>query len=183
MNLTLITPAFLEAHALGFNNQDIATLLDLSISTVKRYKRALGLSSNDLRNNLGKLGEQLVAHVLTQHGFTVQRMPEGHPYDLQTEAWRLEVKTSATAVKGSYRFRLNTRRSSNHAQYRYAKDFQRDSDFLLLAIVRETALEHLYCIPTVFWTPNLRVQPDSPFCPYASYRNAWYLLRAQAQAA
>lgn len=183
MNVSRIPTEFREAHALGFNNQDIAALFDISVSTVKRYKQALGLGSTDDRNNLGRLGEQLVADALTQQGMTVQTMPEGHPYDLMADGRRLEVKTSASSEEGRYRFRLNTRRSSNHAHYRYEKDFQQDSDFLVLVMVQEGCLEHLYYIPTAHCPPNLLVQPASPFCPYAPYRNAWPLLRAQALAA
>lgn len=171
------------AHAQGHTNQAIANHLGLSLSTVKRYKQRLGLGSNDARNTLGRQGEHLVAEVLTGLGLKVHVTPSGHPYDIQADGWRLEVKTSSTLVSGQYRFRLNSRRSSNHARYRYTKNYLFDSDFLLLAIVEDEVLQHLYCLPTAFGTPNLWVQPTSPFCPYAAYLGALHLLSAPSATA
>lgn len=104
-------------------------------------------------------------------------MPHGHRFDIQSGPLRLEVKTSEKPQEGRYRFRLNRKRGSNHARYRYHKDFHADSDFLLLAIEGGGELQHLYCIPTALWKSSLWVHPDSPFCPYASFRNAFHLLR------
>ncbi|GMA15947.1 hypothetical protein GCM10025871_22780 [Deinococcus metallilatus] len=118
-----------------------------------------------------------MAEALRRTGLPAMVTPYGHPFDIQSGSLRLEVKTWESPQAGRYRFRLNTKRSSNHARYRYTKGFQADSDFLLLAIEKEGELQHLYCIPTVFWKPNLWVQPDSLFCPYASFRDALHLLQ------
>lgn len=178
---TRLTPAvttlLLEGHTQGLKNQALADLVGVSLSQVKRYKQALKLGSNDHRNNLSRQGEQLVAEVLHQTGLPAVVMPYGHPFDIQSGLLRLEVKTSESSQEGRYRFRLNTKRSSNHARYRYTKGFQADSDFLLLAIEEGGELQHLYCIPTALWKSSLWVHPDSPFCPYASFRNALHLLR------
>lgn len=178
---TRLTPSatalLLEAHAQGLKNQAIADLLGVSLAQLKRYKKALKLGSNDYRNNLGRQGEQLVAEALCRAGLPAVVMPHGHLFDIQSGSLRLEVKTSESPQKGRYRFRLSRKRGSNHARYRYPKDFQADSDFLMLAIEEGGELQHLYCIPTALWQSSLWVHPDSPFCPYASYRNTLHLLR------
>lgn len=172
-----MTALLLESHAQGLKNQPLADRLGVSLAQVKRYKKQLGLGSNDHRNTLGRRGEQLVTEALRRAGLEAVEMPHGHPFDLQSGSLRLEVKTSEKPQAGRYRFRLNTKRSSNHARYRYTKDFHADSDFLVLVIEKSGELQHLYCIPTALWKPNLWVQPDSPFCPYASFRNALHLLQ------
>lgn len=174
--------AFISAHAAGHKNQALAKQFHLHVSTVKRLKRRLGLGNNDPRNALGRLGELLVTQTLTAQGLAVTVMPEGHAFDLLVEGHRLDVKTSATPDGGGYRFRLNERRSSNHAAYQYAKTYQKDTDFLALAVVNAGNLTHLYVLPSALWQPSLRVHPDSPFCPYAAYREALGLLRPQVAA-
>lgn len=172
--------AFIAAHAAGMKNQQLADLFGVHVSTVKRHKQRLALSSNDRRNTIGKQGERLVAQELTRHGFQVALMETGHEFDLLADGHRVEVKASLTQVDGGHRFRLNTERSSNHDQYRYHKDYRRDSDFIALAVLNIDGIEHLYILPSELWKPSIRVYPDSPFCPYASYRWALQLLRKAA---
>lgn len=168
---------FATAHCAGQKNQQLAQEFGVSLATVKRWKQTLLLGNNDPRNDLGKLGERLLMAELARQGHHVQPMPEGHPFDLRVNGLRLEVKTSATHQEGAYRFRLNESRSSNHAQYRYGKDYQRDADVLALVIVEAGQLQHLYLLPVNLWKSSIRVRPDSPFCPYAAYRGAVHLLR------
>ncbi|WP_146160669.1 hypothetical protein [Deinococcus arcticus] len=177
MSTPVDLPAFVAAHAAGQKNQALARQFGLSVSTVKRLKQKLGLGNNDPRNTLGRLGERLLEQALKAQGFAVTIMAEGHAFDLLVEGQRLEVKTSATLKGNSCRFRLNERRSSNHAAYRYDKAYQRDADVLALVVIEEGALKQLYLLPVALWQPSIKVLPESPFCPYALYRNVTHLLQ------
>lgn len=174
---TLNLFAFTAAHMAGLKDHVLAQHFAVSVSTIKRWRKRLALPGNDFRNNQGKLGERLVAEEFTRQGFSVRHLPVGHPFDLLVGGRRVEVKTSATPHGSQYRFRLNEHRSSNHARYRYGKTYQRDSDFIVLAILEGTALKRLYVLPTALWKPSIVIRPDSPFCPYAAYQDAVEALR------
>ncbi|THF70703.1 hypothetical protein E7T06_06080 [Deinococcus sp. Arct2-2] len=165
-----------EAHSLGFLNPEIAELLDLSLSTVKRCKNELGLGSNEPRNALAKCGEEVVAEYLTAEGHPVYRQWHTAPDDLRVNGWRLDVKTTGSLHGRCFRFRLDERRTTKRGQKVYQKDFQRDVDFFLLAVVEEGVLTQLYCVPVALHAPILSVCPGDPACAFAPYRWATHLL-------
>ncbi|MFB9993399.1 hypothetical protein ACFFLM_15640 [Deinococcus oregonensis] len=164
-----------EAHDLGFLNHEIAELTDLSLSTVKRCKSELGLGSNEPCNALAKRGEELVAEYLTAEGYDVHQQWHTAPDDLRVNGLRLDVKTTGSLHGRYFRFRLDERRTTHRGQKVYQKDFQRDVDFFLLAVV-EDVLTHLYCVPVALHAPILSVRPGDDACPFASYRWATHLL-------
>lgn len=178
MNQKNINPAELAtAHARGHTDDELAALFRTSRSTIKRRRNALGLGSNCPRNNAGKLAERLVAQHFTDMGLNA--LPaEAHqaPFDLLVNGWRVDVKVSLdrmTLRSGleAVQFRLPERRSSNMSQYIHHKDYQRDTDFFALAVLNGQELAHLYVLPVSRWQSTVTVHPDSPFCPFQSYRD------------
>lgn len=118
-------------HAQGLLNGPLAAQLGVSVATVKRWKKRLGLGPNCPRNVLGALGEEL----FNQEAWA-RRKPgvpaggHGHPFDLQVGAVRVDVKT-AVESGGSWRFRLPEWRTSQSGPATY-KDYIRDCDLLAL---------------------------------------------------
>lgn len=127
--LALIT----EAHALGLTDSATARHAGVSLSSVKRYRKRLGLSSACVTQMRGQEGEQLVAvraaarslHVAWRH-----RHDEG--YDLLIEGQRIDAKTTLRRRDGSWRFYLPRVRRSFHGQYTYTKNYAADCDVLAL---------------------------------------------------
>lgn len=190
MNRKNINPTELAAaHARRHTDDELAELFGASRSTIKRRREALGLPGNCPRNNTGKLGEQLVTTYLTGQGFDVTPIG-GHnpPSDLLVNGWRVDVKASRdveTLRSGltSVQFRLPLLRSSNMSEYRHLKDYQRDTDFFALAALVGQELAHLYLLPVSRWQGTITVHPDSPFCPFQSYRGNVTPLRSKGAAA
>lgn len=185
-----VDPAELTAaHARGLKDHELAALFRVSLSTIKRRREALDLGSNCPGNNIGKLGEQLVARHLSDLGLSVTPT-EGHnaPFDLWVNGWRVDVKVGRhRANPGSGRdaveFHVPSRRSSNMHEYSYPKDYQRDTDFFALVVLSGQELIHLYLLPASRWKPTITVHPDCPFCEFLAYRGNVAPLRSKGAAA
>ncbi|MVN85315.1 hypothetical protein GO986_00830 [Deinococcus sp. HMF7620] len=172
------------AHARGLKDNELAQHFGLSLSSIKRRKKALNLGSNHQPNSTGTLGERLVAEHLVTLGLTVHVMPPGSPYDLLVNGWRVDVKTSATSRHGEgrhFRYVLPEVRPSFHGQHLYAKDYAADANFLLLVVLQNERLSAAYVVPVAERQASLTVHPESPFCPLAPYRSAWHLLTPAQQ--
>ena len=171
------------AHMKGLLQHQIAELLDTSVSTVKRRLFGLNLPSNHLPNQIGKDGERLVAEILIAQGLSVEITPTGHPFDLWVAGLRVEVKTTGAWLDDdSFKFWIPDVRPSFRGVYFYPKDYQRETDFIVLAFLQEGELLHTYVIPSQLWKPNIRIHPASPFEPLREYRDAWALLKARSVA-
>lgn len=170
-------------HALGLTDRRMAEHFGVSLSTLKRHKRRQALGSTHRATQTGRLGERLSAEHLQALGMTVEPMPQGAPYDLLVNGWRVDVKTSSVPTNGRYRYHLAEERPSFHGQYRYAKDYDADTDFLLLAVVKDMQLSAAYVVPVAERHTQLTVQPDSPFCPLTKYRSAWHFLTPRSSVA
>ncbi|ULH14467.1 sigma-70 region 4 domain-containing protein [Deinococcus sp. KNUC1210] len=172
------------AHMQGFLHYEIAGLLGISVSTVKRRLSGLNLTSNHRSNRLGKEGEALMAATLRSKGVAVETMPNGHPFDLLVAGWRVDVKTTGTLLDdGGFKFWLPNVRPSFRAAYRYPKNYQRDTDFIVLTFLQGGDLLYTYVVPAQFWKPSIRIHPASLFEPLREYRDAWALLEARPAAA
>lgn len=165
------TAQFRAAHTAGAKNGELARQFGISVATVKRHKQALGLGSNCERNNRGKLGERLVAEYLIQHGVEVIATKHGAAADLWVGNIRVEVKVMYSRSEHAAQVHMPALRGSNHNQYWYPKDYQRDADILALAVLSGEALGHLYLLPSAHWKPTTTVHPNSPFCPFRPYLN------------
>ncbi|MDV6373674.1 hypothetical protein [Deinococcus arenicola] len=161
---------------------ELAQQFGISVATVKRHKKALGLGSNCERNNRGTLGERLVAEYLTQHGVEVVTTRHSAAVDLWADKLRVEVKVMTPRKGGAAQVRLPALRGSNYNQYQYGKDYERDADILALAVLSGEALSHLYLLPSAYWKPTITVHPDSSFCPFRPFLNWLGWLPTQSQA-
>ena len=150
-----------EVHALGLLDHQIAQHVGVSLNTVKRYRKLLGLVSNCPRNAAGKLAEQLTAAILRSQGLEVTVAPGHNPrFDLLVSGLRVDVKDGRARPKGAVQFDLRTKRPSNRRQYFYTKDYRRDTDFLALAVVVKGVLTHLYLLPSSLWKRSITVHPE-----------------------
>lgn len=166
--------AFASAHASGLKDRELAAHFAISLATVKRRRKDLGLGSNCLSNNRGMLGERLVAEYLRDQGMTVTETANKAPYDLLVNGLRVDVKVGlrrpqASIGLPSYQFRLPPLRSSFHASKLYAKHYQRDTDFILLAVLEGDQLKHLYALPVSYWKATITVTPGSWGCQYQEF--------------
>ncbi|GBF07532.1 hypothetical protein DAERI_150050 [Deinococcus aerius] len=180
-----VEPAELIAtHARGLKDHELAALFRVSLSTIKRRREALGLGSNCPRNNVGRLGEQLVARHLTDLGLSVTPT-EGHnaPSDLLVNGWRVDVKVGHHRAnpgtgRDAVEFHVPARRSSDMDKYSYPKNYQRDTDFFALAVLSGQEMVHLYVLPASRWKPTITIHPDCPFCEFLVYRDNVASLRS-----
>lgn len=188
---TIDEPAFVEAHARGCKDAELAALFSVSLATVKRRKQQLRLGSNCPHNTRGKLAERLTERHLSASGWKVT--PSTHhqaPFDLLVNGWRVDVKLgyarSERADEGPvYECRLEQSRSSHFMTRKYEKDYQRDSDFIALVILneQETDLKYIYMLPVAAWQSTVTVRPESPFCPFKPYLSNMSVLTAREEAA
>ncbi|WP_135228709.1 hypothetical protein [Deinococcus fonticola] len=168
--------AFMAAHAAGLKDAELAAMFSISRATVKRRRKEFRLGSNCLSNNKGALGEQLVAEFMRREGLNVTETASKAPYDLLVNGLRVDVKVglrrpSAHIAVPSYQFRLPPLRTSYQASKVYSKDYQRDTDYLALAVIENDQLQHLYTVPTRFWRPTITVTPGSRDCDYQEFRD------------
>jgi len=137
--------------------------------TVARRGSAVGL--------LGELGEVAFMHKATSLGFGLA-LPYGHlhRYDFIVESgrnlWRVQVKTTAYMVDGSYQVCI--RRNTPTSSLAYTES---EVDFVAVYIIPE---ETWYILPVreVVERQALRIRPKGRRAGrYAYYREAWHLLR------
>ena len=128
---------------------------------------------------LGELGETAFMHKATSLGFGLA-LPYGHlhRYDFIVESgsnlWRVQVKTTAYMVDGSYQVCI--RRNTPTSTLAYTES---EVDFVAVYIIPE---ETWYILPVreVVERQALRIRPKGHRRAgrYAYYREAWHLLRA-----
>jgi hypothetical protein len=138
--------------------------------TVPRRGSAVGL--------LGELGEVAFMHKATSLGFGLA-LPYGHlhRYDFIVESgnnlWRVQVKTTAYMVDGSYQVCI--RRNTPTSSLPYTAS---EVDFVAVYIIPEKTW---YILPVreVVERQALRIRPKGHRRTdrYAYYREAWHLLR------
>ncbi|WP_019010312.1 hypothetical protein [Deinococcus aquatilis] len=127
------TRAIQAAHADGLLDADIAQRAQVSISTVKRVRRKLGLATHCKTARRGRLGEQQVAASATARGLSVVwRARDDDKYDLWIEGKRVDAKATLQGRNGTWHFRLPVMRSSFLGRYAYEKDYERDCEVVAL---------------------------------------------------
>ncbi|MFC6616576.1 hypothetical protein [Deinococcus radiophilus] len=168
---TINEAEFCAAHARGLKDAELANQFGISLSTVKRRKRELGLGSNCAHNNRGLLAQRMVAEYLAGEGMSTE-VPASHqaPADLLVNGYRVEVKLGYRR-SAAVQFRLPEQRNSFQGQYQYHKDYRKDTDYLALAVLNdaEDALEYLYLLPASELQPTITLHPEQPFCRYQQY--------------
>lgn len=132
-----ITPAqvqrITEAHALGLLDCAIAEHASVSLSTVKRVRKQLGLQTHCQTTLRGRLGERIVAEQARGRGLKVEwRRYDNDKYDLIVQGRRVDAKAAMQMKDGTWKFRLPETRRSFHGQYSYQKDYAADCDVVVL---------------------------------------------------
>lgn len=120
------------------------------------------------RNEIGLLGERLVADRIRALGLAATPMPPRSPYDLNVEGVRVEVKTASTPYKtakypsrtfaafGTQKTRSNGRSTPRH------KDYAADSDFMVcLWTGAEGIPTRCWVIPSGLVPPGLQIRIDA----------------------
>lgn len=160
-------------HTLGLKDAQLAQALGVSHASLKRYKRTLGLGSNCVHNNRGKLGEQAVESLLRAQGYSVAPAPSGHPYDLLVSGTvRVEVKTSMV-TEGEWRFKLPENRKSLYGKYRYRKHYREDSDLTVLVGLGKDNSATYWVYRSADLGEQLYTRLDNPATQ--EHQNAWEL--------
>lgn len=169
------TALITEAHARGLTDAAIARHSGVSLSTVKRQRDTLGLSTAFDRALRGKKGERLLVHLAHARGLRTAWGPAHNgPYDLRIEGLRVDVKTSMRRPDGSWRFRLPQSRTSFHATYAYPKNYAADCDLVaLVALYPDEREPDVYFIDSAATPPNVVLRPGGV---YDAFRNDWTLL-------
>ncbi|PNY81657.1 hypothetical protein [Deinococcus koreensis] len=122
-------------HRQGLLNADLAKELNLSLATVKRWKKRLQLGVNCPDNLLGRQGERFVLAEAGRLSLPASHSgPHHHPYDLMIAGQRVDVKTASySPAYSGWRFRLPRERSSFYSSARRTpKAYERDCDWLAL---------------------------------------------------
>ncbi|GGK85630.1 hypothetical protein [Deinococcus radiotolerans] len=160
------------AHAQGLSDAETARYAGVSLSTVKRLRVKLGLTTFSERTLRGRHGEGLLADMATARGLRVTWSPRnGSPYDLQIGSQRVDVKTSMQRPDGTWRFRLPPSRPSFHGTHRYPKNYGADCDLLALVALRPgTPDADIYFIESRTAPENVVLRPGGV---YDSFRNDW----------
>jgi len=140
-----------SGHARGLLDHEVAKAAGVSVATVKRYRRKLGLSANCARNRLGRAGEEYFASLARQAGLHVAwPQVRNAPFDVLVNGWRVDVKTARPDRRGWVRLRLPGVRRSFRGRYAYGKAYARDSDVIACVVVpsSEYALHGVVLLPS-----------------------------------
>jgi len=161
-----------EAHTVGLLDLAIAEYAGVSLSTVKRVRKKLGLQTNCQTTLRGRLGERIVAERAQQRGLGVEwRQYDNHPYDLIIQGHRVDAKAAMQLSDGTWKFRLHETRRSFHGRYRYHKDYARDCDVVVLVCLSLDGSEPtLYLFRSVSLPGTIHIHPRGSF---ALAREAW----------
>ena len=174
-----ITPAqvqrITEAHALGLLDRAIAEHASVSLSTVKRVRKQLGLQTNCQTTLRGRLGERIVAEQARERGLEVEwRRYDNDKYDLIVQGRRVDAKAAMQMKDGTWKFRLPETRRSFHGQYSYQKDYAADCDVVVLVcLYPDERAPELYLFGSAGLPGTVRIYPG---VTYAAEREAWDFL-------
>lgn len=173
--------AIKDAHARGALDHQIASAAGVSLATVKRQRKRLGLATNYPPAQTGALGERLLEAEARRRGLTTQwRRRSGDGYDLYVAGQRIDVKTSMQHAKGTWRFCLHETRQSFHGRYSYHKDYAADCEYVALVALYPDERE-----PDIYFLSSQHL-PSEVYLGkrdrYADFRNDWTALEdAQAE--
>lgn len=167
--------AIKDAHARGALDHQIASAAGVSLATVKRQRKQLGLTTNYLPAQTGALGERLLEAEAHRRGLTTQwRKRSGDGYDLYVAGQRIDVKTSMQHAKGTWRFCLHETRQSFHGRYSYRKDYAADCDYVaLVALYPDEREPDIYFLSSQYLPSEVYLGKRDR---YADFRNDWTAL-------
>lgn len=159
-------------NALGARDNRIAKEVGVSLSTVKRYRKAQALTQNCPSNALGAKGEAIVADAARARNFKVElRKRNSEAYDFKINGFLVDVKTARENVNGTYRFRLAATRRSYYGKYKYAKDYSSDCDMVALVCVpQDGSYPTVYLLDAAYLPQNITISANKR---YEASREDW----------
>ena len=162
------------AHADGLLDNAIATRAGVSVATVKRYRKAMGLETNCLTTLRGREGERRVKDAALLLGMTVVwRKRDNAKHDLTINGQRVDVKAAMEEADGSWRFSLPRLRTSYYGRYVYTKDYERDCEAVALVCLRLDGGEpSIYLMNSIGLPKEVRIHPGQT---HQEALEAWHL--------
>lgn len=159
-------------HAAGKLDPEIVQATGLSVSTVKRYRKKLGLTTNCETARRGTLGEQMTARQAAALGLRVEwRTVEGEKHDLVIEGQRVDAKAAMRQADGAWRFRLQATRPSFYGKYQYDKNYAQDCELLvLICLYPDGQPADFYLIGSAHAPHEVRIKLGGN---YTDFKDAW----------
>lgn len=134
----------------GHSRHSIARQTGEHLTTVQRWLDGAGIPAPFSTKGVGDIGEELVANVLTSQGLPARVTSHGCPFDIECGPIKIEVKTAAKrritpSGTSAARFCTQRVRASIHG-HKYAKDYVRDSDFIVFVWLGDEAAPQAYWV-------------------------------------
>ena len=151
------------AHAAGLLDGAIAHSAGVSLSTVKRVRKNLGLETNSVTAQRGRQGEEIVAQAARTRGLkVVWRSHDTEKHDLSISGLRVDVKTAMQQPDGTWKYRLPVIRASFGHQYEYPKDYAADCEVIVLCCLYLDGSEaDLYMLSSIGLPGTVRIIPGT----------------------
>ena len=125
------------------DNHSVDNVTNTHVSDIKQLedkRDKLGLEIKQSETTTGKFGESIAANLLSDKGFSVQRMSQNHPFDfLINGIVKIDVKTS----------RLYKGRNGDFYTFNLGKKYHSCDFFLLLELDDDDNLLKSMLIPTI----------------------------------
>lgn len=164
-----------DAHARGLTDAAIARHAGMSLSTVKRHRSRLSLTTTFVPQLRGKEGERLLVDLARARGLSATWAPRHNDkYDLLIEGVRVDAKASMRRADGTWRFPLPRTRTSFGSEYTYRKAYATDCEYLaLVALYPDEREPDVYFVDSATAPTNIVLRPGGV---YDTFRNDWTLL-------
>ena len=151
------------AHAAGLLDGAIAHSAGVSLSTVKRVRKNLGLETNSVTALRGRQGEKVAAQAARTRGLKVEwRTHDTAKHDLVVSGLRVDVKTAMQQPDGTWKYRLPKIRASFGHQYEYPKDYAADCEVIVLCcLYLDGRTPDLYMLSSTALPGTVRIIPGT----------------------
>lgn len=133
------------------------------------WAQKLNLDAKRSETYFGKSQEALVAGVLTEQGFSVQRTPQNYAYDLLVDnAVKIDVKAS----------RLYQSKDGQYFSFRVAKPYATCDVYVLCAMADASSVRTFYVIPSTFVMTHRQISIGVLHSKYDRFIDAWHYIRS-----
>lgn len=129
----------------------------------RHYAKELGLEIKKSETEFGKTNESLIDTLLKQKGYSTQRMPQNHPYDiLINNNIKIDVKAS----------RLYKGKNGSFYAFNLEKEHPTCDVFILVAI-NDDNNKKIYVVPSVVVSGQSQISIGEINSKYNSYLERW----------
>jgi hypothetical protein len=163
-----------DAHADGLLDRQIAERAGISLATTKRYRSQLGLETNSVTAQRGRLGERITAMYAAEAGLSViWRTRDNETFDLLINGKRTDAKTSMMLAGSTWRFRLLEERTSFYGAYSYMKDLAADCEVVsFVCLFPDSREPEIYLMSSAHLPSSVRIRSGGSYEPS---RDDWSL--------